>query len=69
VWNAHVPRLPAVLAGRVIPPIARGRAWAKLVGVYGSISIESGITPEGYFHFEPESPGIYIILIINESEF
>lgn len=54
-----------VLSGRVIPPVTTGRAWAKLVGVYNNVNMETAVSSRGFFLFEPKLPGLYVVLVIN----
>jgi len=66
VWEAHAIRPEPTLAGEVIPPISTKTAWAKLVGVYNDVTMEAAITEGRFFHFEPEAPGIYVVMIIDD---
>lgn len=63
VWS-HFVRDEPVLSGKIVPPIADGTVWAKLVGVYNNVVLESAVTGQGLFHFEPKDPGLYIVLVI-----
>jgi hypothetical protein len=63
VWSHFVSDEP-VLSGKIVPPIVDGAVWAKLVGVYNNVILESAVSEQGLFHFEPKDPGVYIVLVI-----
>jgi hypothetical protein len=57
-----------VLAGRILTHLEPGSIWAKLIGVYNGVTLESGVTGEGFFHFEPRVPGVYVLLLIRAGQ-
>jgi hypothetical protein len=64
-WRGHLPPVQPVLAGRVITQFS-GVMWAKLVGIFNGVSMESAVSSSGYFHFEPKVVGVYVVILLGE---
>jgi hypothetical protein len=65
VWLEGEPRPHSVLSGEVKQLPTTGHVWAKLVGVYNDVALESPIS-EGFFVFEPGLNGVYLLMIISD---
>jgi hypothetical protein len=59
---------PHTLRGRVVglQPADTKTSFVKLVGIYSSASLESGISPEGSFEMSGMSDQKYLLLVIDE---
>jgi len=57
---------PQILSGKLLSALPIGEIWAKLIGIYNNLTAETSVTKEGRFVFQPEPPGRYLVLVINE---
>jgi hypothetical protein len=66
-FGYEAPQVPMTLRGRVVGALASKRSFVKLVGVYGSLAMESAIGPGGTFSFDGVSHGSFLILVVGEA--
>jgi hypothetical protein len=66
-FKTEPPLIPPDLPGQVVGPVPARNTFARLVGIYNNVAIDSLVDADGRFTLFGISDGKYLLLVVGES--